>query len=374
MPTEIQLDGLPSGIAQAIALPGEMVRITAAEFLSSENGSDFIQRLETIENMFQAFFGLSKVFPSQVDHFVAIIRKDRTATVYCNELEMVTLTTAKRQIVTGSPISKDDIADIARLELHTNGGTPVEFPPDAGVVLILSHRWRKGLFYDFNVFHNGEGDRKFDLPAYFGHLYARLLFQELFSISEIQWTRLFSWGWFPFIGLSTEDRHKLLGWADTERDPTSALQEICKSFKTTLKDRIAAWQNKRDFAIHAPFINTALERYEAGDFISAISVLYFRIEGIMQALHLTVDASKRPSQKEMTNTLTGQLPPTSLLLPTKFKEYLTKHYFCPFDLTTGDVPFSRNTVGHGVADANEFTFVRATVAFLIIDQMAFFTK
>lgn len=39
----------------------------------------------------------------------------------------------------------DDIVDITSAELG------VEVPPDAGVVIVFSWGWRKGLFYDFGL-------------------------------------------------------------------------------------------------------------------------------------------------------------------------------------------------------------------------------
>src|SRR6266852_6158827 len=181
--------------------PGEkQVLVRAKEFLSSEDGNDFISRLDMISQSFAPVFGPGGIFPSQVDNFLAIVKKDRDAIVYCNELGMIMTVRAKKMHVNaGDPVSADDIADVDRLDLEDGNGTPIQIPADCGVALVLSQGWRKGVFYDYTVFHPEATDRKDDLPRLFGHFYARLLFQEMFSLTEDQWQRLMEWGWFPFI-------------------------------------------------------------------------------------------------------------------------------------------------------------------------------
>jgi hypothetical protein len=44
-------------------------------------------------------------------------------------------------------------------------------------------------------------------------------------------------------------------------------------------------------------------------------------------------------------------------------------YFKGFDLTSGSVPLSRHTVGHGVSQGDDYTFMRSTLLFMVIDEV-----
>src|SRR5262249_49992100 len=139
--------------------------------------------------------------------------RDQTATIYVNELPMRVLIRANRHIGPGQAVGKDDIADIKEVDL---GGVVV--PDDAGVLLVFSEGWRKGLYYDLAPILDGtSGPRMTNLRALFAQFYTYLLFQERFRILEPEWEKLFASKWFPFIGLSNEMIERLLchlraGW------------------------------------------------------------------------------------------------------------------------------------------------------------------
>jgi len=61
--------------------------------------------------------------------------------------------------------------------------------------------------------------------------------------------------------------------------------------------------------------------------------------------------------------------PASLLLPDRFKQYLTEIYFADFD-PKNPQGVSRNTVSHGVVDAKLLDCKAATIAFLILLQIS----
>src|SRR5205823_6472664 len=135
--------------------------------------------------------------PSQVDHLVAVIRRDRTATVYVNELTVILSTMVGRTIKPGERVSKNDIVDIAAMEFEG-----ITVPDDAAVVVVFSIGWRKGLFYDFSPLHPKENIRRTSrLSGLLGQCYAHVLCQERFSILESEWEALFKAKWFPFAGL-----------------------------------------------------------------------------------------------------------------------------------------------------------------------------
>ena len=105
----------------------------------------FIKRLEGFPNELLSLLPPDRrVSPSRVDHMLAVIRRDRTATLYVNELGITAGITIGRSFKKGEHVFRNDIMDIATTEFD---GIPV--PDDAGIALIFSVGWRKGFYYDF---------------------------------------------------------------------------------------------------------------------------------------------------------------------------------------------------------------------------------
>ena len=118
MPFEITMDGIPGGYSINAARDGEMVQIQCREFSSSEDGQDFIAKLEGLPNEILRYLPPEiGIRPSKIDSLLAIIRRDRTATVYINELPFIVQAMAGRDIKPGMPVGKDDVADIVSLEV-----------------------------------------------------------------------------------------------------------------------------------------------------------------------------------------------------------------------------------------------------------------
>ena len=133
-----------------------------------------------------------------------------------------------------------------------------------------------------------------------------------------------------------------------------------------------SWQTNELLKEHWTFIETGAERYLADDFISAIQVLYPRIEGIMRKLHLLRRPSERTQQRTMVEALVADKSDYSLLLPHRFREYLLGFYFRAFDQATGDTPLSRHTVAHGASLPEDYDLVKASLGFMICDQMFYY--
>jgi hypothetical protein len=373
MPRTIRIEHLPIGVAMSHSLPGEQVTVRMKELLSSEDGGDFIARLEELSNFFGPVLREQKVTPSRVDNLLAVVTKDREATVYCNELRLVVkVRTKKLAVQAGEYMFKDDIADVAALDLLGPDGAPVGIPADCGFALILSHGWRKGLLYDFSVFRADSPDRADDLPRLFGQLYAQLLFQEVYTLTEEQWRRLTEWGWFPFICLRDQDRKRLISWSSQERVPHPVFDEICQSFQPELERKLESWKADPLFDPHMGFLGHAKDSYLRGDYLGCISVLYPRIEGVLRTLFVQENPSGRPTQGSMVENLVENQYPHSVLLPHRFREYLIKVYFREFDQSAGSVPLSRHSVSHGIAAAQDYDFVKASLGFMTLDQVFYY--
>ena len=166
----IDVGNPPAGYALTSARKDEFVDVVFREFTSTEDGQYFIQRLEELPNEILGRMR-SKVMPSQVDHLLAIYRRDGTATIYLNELEIIAQARAARPVEAGQAVTKSDVADIESLELG------VEIPDDAGFFFIFSIGWRKGLFYDFEpVIGKSPQTRQYDTSSALAQAYAHLIF------------------------------------------------------------------------------------------------------------------------------------------------------------------------------------------------------
>jgi hypothetical protein len=275
-------------------------------------------------------------------------------------------------IPAGQSIYANDIADIERVEILDADNRSVSIPADCGVVFIFSHRWRKGVFFDFSVFNPKAGQRQDDLPRLFGQYLARLAFQELYSATEEQWQRQLGWGWFPFIGLTHQDRVDLLRLANFDRDPRPFLEPMCQRFAEDLEGRLATWQRNDLLAQHVAFLREAISQYRAKNYMSCLAVLLPRIEGVLRSLFIAERAQEEPSQVTMVSNLVENQHAHSLLLPARFEQYLRRVYFRAFDQRVGNLELSRNSHGHGVSRADDYDLIRATVGFLTLDQIYYY--
>ena len=168
MPTQFTFEDIPAGVTLTGALPDENLLVSTKAYLSSEDGNDFISHVEAVWGYFAPALRPLKLHPSQIDHFLAVIDRNKTATVYCNELQQRALVQAKRPVEAGQNVFRDDIANIEELVFHNSSGTQIDIPPDSGLVLILSAGWRKCLYYDFEALLPETPPRSLNMPRLFG--------------------------------------------------------------------------------------------------------------------------------------------------------------------------------------------------------------
>jgi hypothetical protein len=151
------------------------------------------------------------------------------------------------------------------------------------------------------------------------------------------------------------------------------LEEIHKETITAARDRIAEWSSDPVLSSHVPFFRTAFERFEEGDDLSATSILYPRLEGLMRSYHLNLRTDE-PTQAKLVTVASGEGHPGlrefSLLLPARFRRYLREVYFAGFDPKKPAATISRHTVSHGVAPAELFNRKAAALGLLILLQIS----
>ncbi|MDA1054947.1 MAG: hypothetical protein O3C40_31375 [Planctomycetota bacterium] len=364
MPITFQPKTPLHGIAMKSALKDELAEVCTKANYTSEDGTNFLFHIEAI----WSFFGPHvKVRPSLVDNFLVILPPEGEMTIYCNELIQRVEIRGKRDFKAGQPVTKDDIAEINEVQFCTADGEMIELPADSGVISIFSHDWRKAVFYDLSPLTGPE--RTISIGQALGQQLSGMMFQEFYAVKDEQWNRMIEWGWFPFIGLSDADRKQVVAFSTRETEVRDVFKSVCDRYRPTIHVKLESWKKKSTLQGHIPFLESALERLIKDDFITSISTLYPRIEGVMRSLALIENLNVGTSQGKMVDNLVNHKNEYSLLLPDRFKQYLKSFYFRSFNFRKGELPLSRHTQGHGLSRAEDYDLVNATLGFLIFDQL-----
>ncbi len=341
------------------------------EFTSTEDGPLFISRLEGVPtSILERISGSANVAASTTDSLLAIIRPDGSANVYWNEFQPVIHARSKKDIKAGELVFIDHIMDIERVQLPAEA-----LATDVGICYLFSFGWRKGLFFDFGPAQSGTSrhPRDYDLEATLGYYFGRVLFQHLFSIEDTTWLELFRQSWFPFSHLSVATVQNMIRRAREQRSIDVEIDLIASEVESVVSGRLPEWHNDEAIAPHLPFIQAAHERFAAGDYISASSILYPRIEGFIRTGRAVREASTRLTQKTLSKLGAGTagtlLRSESLLLPQRFEEYLRDVYFANFEPGSVSEVASRHSVSHGVVSAERMNQKATIVGFLILLQL-----
>ena len=374
MSFELKINSIPVGYTVKATRHGELCPIIVQEFTSSEDGDLFISRLEGLPSeLIRLIPPENRILCSMVDNLLAVIRRDQTATVYVNELPIKLGARAKRAIQAGQAVLDDDIADIETFEF-----VGVEIPLDAGIVVIFSQGWRKGLYYDLGPFHGQVATpRDYDLGRMLAQQYAYLGFQHLFKITADEWDRLLNEQWFPFISLRQSTIKDMIDNMRYGYDLDDLTKRVSEEFGPTLSMKLDAWRNNPFFQPHIRAFETAVERHQAMDYFSSTSILFTRLEGLMRTYHLTVNNPIKPNSqslvKSVTESVVAERNAFSLFLPKSFQRYLKEVYFAGFD-PRNPKNLSRNTVSHGVAPIETFSLKSSLIGLLILDQLFYYMR
>ena len=276
---------------------------------------------------------------------------------------------AARPLAAGEGVYEDDVVDIVCLSFEG-----VEFPPDTGVACVLSSGWRKGFFFDVGPLIADGSDRDYDVEKLLGSYMAYLDSRQILSLDEGDWDFLIERGWFPFVTLVKRITRSLAGFARARIDPDVVLPDVVEAVKATLPAYRQRWREAELFRPYLPFLLHALDEFEEGDYLSCTSIVYPRIEGILRSIHEALGEKEGTKQKILARMSTvarhTELHPNSWLLPLRFRRFIEESYFANF--TPGEpAKLSRNSVGHGVATAEQFDEKAACLGLHAVDQLFF---
>lgn len=370
MPFEVKFAHLPGISVEAAPRGATSVKVQAIGFASAEDGDVLIRHLEGFGSDLLAMLP-EHATPGQVNHLLAIIRRDRSATVYLNEVSPIGEIQPKRGIAKGDPVFSDDVADIRRLTFEG-----VEVPKDAGVVYIFCVGWRRAMFFDLLPLNPlVPTDRDYDLGVQLARHYAYLLFQERFKITPAEWDALLAAQWFPFVTLRAATIRSMLGQASNGWPLDDLVEPVASEVRAQVPALLERWRRVAPFQSHLPFLEQAAERYLANDYISTTAILFPRIEGVMRSHQRHADPAAPASQTGLAGSavrgVEAERHEASLLLPRKFRRYIEDVYFAGFDPGDPKIKVSRNSVGHGVAAAEECSVKSAAISILLTDQLAY---
>lgn len=150
--------------------------------------------------------------------------------------------------------------------------------------------------------------------------------------------------------------------------------DIVASFDDkSISEMCDSWMSKDEFKKHERIIRKGVEEYLEGDFISSIHILYPRIEGIIR--FMCIEEKQKLKSTDLAKKLelaAREKEGLNLYLPEDFNRYLIKFYFANFNLNEELVPFSRNSLAHGVENADDFDKIKAFQGIMILDQIFFY--
>lgn len=294
---------------------------------------------------------------------LAVVGKDGSCDVHI-DASMVLATHVKSPVSPDDAVTRDQIFDIERLEFPG-----ITIPSDAGIFCLLTHNWRRGLFYDLKPVVDGQPKRAFDIAERLAACFSKLLFAELYRIGPGEWEKFFAQSWFPFSVLSQGTQKQMLAYIRGGWSIDELLETIAEELDPHLDDLAG---NSPIFQPHADIIATAVRHYRGGDFLSASSMLYPRIEGILRTYRNTASLGGT-KQAALASTVGEVVSGSSALLPDRFQDYLNEIYFKDFD-PKAPQGVSRHTVSHGMTPTEDFDKKSAVLGLLIARQLRLYLR
>lgn len=369
MTFDVKLDHLPAGYTLGASRPGDQVQVQVTGFLSPDDGEILFKYLEGISQAYLAPLPLAARPPEgAIACMVVIIDREKNAKVYINDVRVIADVQAKVDIKAGQVLKTDDVADMTRLRFDG-----ITIPNDAGVAVVFSAGWRKGLFFDYAPLHGNP--RTFDLGAVLARSLTYLWFRVRLAISESQWEEMFKQSWFPFISLKGATLERMAMHASQVWKIDDLLDEIQPQVDARLGSLRAAASTKTVLLAHQKTLLSAIEAYEKKDWLTCCTLLYPRLEGILRTHLRTASPAGQPTQENLAASVAhdpaGLRHDLSLLLPNKFQEYLRRIYFAHFDPAQPVEHVGRHTVSHGVVSEDRLDRKAASVGMLILDQLTF---
>lgn len=302
--------------------------------------------------------------PSSVDRFLAVLQPHQT-TLYVNDMFDYSIRIrGKNDLNAGQSVKPEDLAEIERVRLHG-----VKLPPEAGIVLLLSHNWRKAFYFDFRPCLPESAYRiDYDMEIIAGQMLAYLMFTEYFLLSEKDWDSIIEAEWFPFMYLIGNLWDGLLQCIQAGESTKEYEDQIHHAFLADIDVRLRSWLRKAPLAAEEPILTRAVGAYKAGDWITVVCLLYPRIEAILRW-----SVSWQGESMDIVRALADQLEKSthqrSLLFPQHLEAFFNRLIFQDWDPAGGLGRMHSETLRRGIVPAASMTRDKALKLLLLVDQL-----
>ena len=341
-----------------------------SQFTSSEDGQELICKLEAIVNPIISSLAHhigKEIQPNQVSTLLALFEDSSKAKVFYNEIPLILKAQISRKCDKGEPLTRDDIVDIIDMDLGD-----IEIPRQSGLVFYFAHGWRRGLYFDFGpILGEPQYIRPSAISAYLASMIAHVSYQERFSLTEVEWQRMFSYRWFPFSGLGNGILDSLINQIRHNENPDILQERITQRISNKSESWLSSWKSKGVFSTHIGTLEKAVDHFRKADYLSTSLMLMLRIEGILRSYQKIRSDNPKFRPQFLTEAAVSSRThlPKSLLLPEKFYKYLEEIYFSGFNPLESEAEASRNSIAHGVASEKDLNEKTASLAMLIIHQL-----
>lgn len=374
-----------AGFAVENGKNGETVKILTRASLTSDE-TDFYKYIEQIS---AEFLTKADIHIDSVHHMLVVIHNDQSADVYINEFTMSVEARIKKAAVKGAKVMLSDIADIRNLRFPDT-----DIQDSDKVIFCCKVGWRFGLFFDLTPGMqqvDKKGTMKLEkldiqqMHSMIGRLYRYLAFYDVYKTLESKddFNAMLKDGWFPFIEIIGKEYKALSETYVSQDDIEDKVQKIVDGFNKKRVNAITRkWWGYTTFKDKKKLIQAGVKAFldnDSAGFINCIKNLTTEIEGVLRAVYLEeTGKGKKVKSTDLIDYIikkeTDKSGGDSLLLPTAFLGYLKGVVFADFDTEAKKVNMSRNSSGHGVAAADQYTKSRALQLILVLDQLYFYSK
>jgi len=372
----IKINDAPAmGISTEAAKAGDKGSVIVRGFIYDSKGYLFFNSLEHIAQLYlNKWLIQQQLKASAIDNCLIQISPDNDIWVNVNcptIMEMVYKQIPKTGINKGDPITRENIADIRKINLPN-----IEFIPNYAKIYFFSIGWRRGIFVDFSPLHENFEPSDEQIETSLATCYAFLMFPEIVDIYPRIKDKLFEKGWFPFVRILGENFKHLANMLDNNLDIVEAEKKIVDSFdQEQLLSILDKWMLNPVFKEHDTFLIHGINEYLEGDLISSAHILYPRIEGLLRYIYAK-NSGKDPKTPDLRANLKSELinktGTTTLLLPLDFDDYLKDFYFRNFSVPNQQIEISRHSIAHGVIQTEKITKTSIFQAIMILDQINYY--
>ncbi len=368
----VQLQGRILGYSLSSTRKGEEVQILVKGMTSTENGDLHIKCLEGLPQDILSMMD-ENIMPVDIKNMIVLISHDLKAKVYINETEIISNAYGKaKKVEKGQTVTKDDIYGIERTKLGD-----ISFPDDHAYFCVLSFGWDKAYIFDFTPLDNRKKKKKkieYDVEEFIGSKLSYLLFKKIHTISDSDWEEILKQNWFPFSSLKYSTIESIINYAESGSNIDDLIETIEKEILIYFEDFIPTWKENEKLNPIVGFLESVIERHNAEDYVSSISIMYPQIESLIRQDFIKDHSDKkRQNQSALVEHITektmNSLSSFSIYIPHRFKKYLEEVYFKDFTASSQDNQISRNSVAHGASSIDKYGKKESLLGLLIFSQI-----